>query len=100
MCKRKVKLFFCREGRAVFPVSWPQSACSILHDTQGSKARISQLTRIVDVLTEDFVDYIGHCKDEVLIRRFSGKTLLRLSGLESPDRQQAVIDQLMEKIDI
>jgi len=65
-----------------------------------SKARISQLMKIVEVLPDDFVEYMGHCRDEVLIRRFSGKTLLRIAGLESANRRQEVISQLMEEIEV
>lgn len=45
-----------------------------------SKARISQLMKIVSVLPEDFVEYMRHCHDEDIIRRYSGKTLLRIAG--------------------
>ncbi len=64
-----------------------------------TKARISQLMKIVEVLPEDFVAYMETCKDEVLVRRFSGKTLLRVAGLESPKRREKVIGHLMEKIE-
>lgn len=64
-----------------------------------SKARISQFMKIVGVLPEDFVEYMGHCKDETLIRRFSGKTLLRIAGLESPNERQVVISDLVEEFE-
>lgn len=47
-----------------------------------TKARISQLMKIVDVLPLKFVAYMGGCEDRNLIKRFSGKTLLRIVGLE------------------
>ncbi len=61
-----------------------------------TKARISQLMKIADVLPQEFVAYMGGCQDQVVIRRFSGKTLLRIAGLESPMRRQKVISDLMK----
>lgn len=65
-----------------------------------TKARISQLMKIVDVLPEDFVEYMGHCKDKTLIRRFSGKKLLRIAGLESQRQRQQMISQILNKIEV
>ncbi|HEB74939.1 MAG TPA: hypothetical protein ENJ04_01125 [Nitrospirae bacterium] len=56
--------------------------------------------KIVDLLPEDFVAYMRHCKDEALIRLFSGKTLLRIAGLESAKERDEVIDGLMEKFEV
>ena len=60
-----------------------------------TKARISQLMKIAEVLPEEFVDYMGRCQDQALIKRFSGKTLLRIAGLELPKLRQQAIDNLM-----
>ena len=65
-----------------------------------SKTRISQLMKIVDVLPENFVNYMEHCQDETIIRRFSGKTLLRIAGLESPKQRQEAISELMEEVEV
>jgi len=65
-----------------------------------SKARISQLMKIVSVLPEDFVAYMEHCRDETIIRRFSGKTLLRIAGMESAKERQEVISELMGEFEI
>lgn len=61
-----------------------------------TKARISQLMKIADALPREFVEYLGRCEDQRLIKRFSGKALLRIAGLGSSNRQQ-IIGQLMEK---
>ncbi|MBI5560848.1 MAG: hypothetical protein HY883_06200 [Deltaproteobacteria bacterium] len=63
-----------------------------------TKARISQLMKIADVLPREFVDYMGQCQDQTFIKRFSGKALLRIAGLKSPIKRQQVIGNLMEKI--
>ncbi|MBI5237508.1 MAG: hypothetical protein HY887_03690 [Deltaproteobacteria bacterium] len=63
-----------------------------------TKARISQLMKIADVLPQEFVDYMGRCQDQNLIKRFSGKILLRIVGLESTNQRHHVIGQLMENI--
>jgi hypothetical protein len=65
-----------------------------------SKARISQLMKIVHVLPEDFVKYMRHCQDEDIIRRFSGKTLLRIAGLESARERQEIISELMGEFEV
>lgn len=38
--------------------------------------------KIVDVLPEEFVDYMGRCEDQAIIKKFSGKALLRIVDLE------------------
>jgi hypothetical protein len=46
-----------------------------------TKARICQLMKIIDVLPEDFVDYMGRRQDQA--KRISGKALRRIAGLGS-----------------
>jgi hypothetical protein len=65
-----------------------------------SKARISQLMKIVSVLPEDFVEYMRHRQDEDIIRKFSGKTLLRIAGLESSQERQEAISELMGEFEL
>lgn len=64
-----------------------------------TKARISQLMKIAGVLPQEFLDYMRRCEDQNVIKRFSGKTLLRIAGLESPNRRQQSIINLMESIE-
>ena len=88
----KVREFFVEDPMRTF-----------LHASQHfkvSKARISQLMKIVSVLPEDFVEYMRYCQDEDIIRRFSGKTLLRIAGLESARERQEVISELMEEMEV
>ncbi len=65
-----------------------------------TKARISQLMKIADVLPQEFVEYMGRCEEQAVIRRFSGKTLLRIAGLGLPVRRQEVISALLERVDV
>lgn len=65
-----------------------------------TKARISQLMKIAYALPQEFVEYTGRCEDKNLIKRFSGKNLLRIAGIEPPDQRKEVVDQLMEKIEL
>lgn len=65
-----------------------------------TKARISQLMKLAGVLPQNFVDYMEGCQDQTVIKRFSGKTLLFIAGLDSYNERQAMIDNIMEKIDI
>ncbi len=41
-----------------------------------------------------------HCRDEDIIRRFSGKTFLRIAGLESYSQRQQVISEVMEAFEV
>lgn len=63
-----------------------------------TKARISQLMKIANVLPQEFVDYMGRCQNQNMIKRFSGKTLLRIASLELPKQRQHVISQIFEKV--
>ncbi len=63
-----------------------------------TKARISQLMKIADILPQEFVDYMEGCQNETVMKRFSGRTLLHIAGLESPDKRQTVIYNLMKGI--
>lgn len=65
-----------------------------------TKARISQLMKIVDVLPQEFLDYMGRCEDQTVIRRFSGKTLLRIAGIELYLQRQQVINNLLGSIEV
>lgn len=56
--------------------------------------------KIINVLPEEFVDYMGGCEDRAVIKRFSEKTLLRIAGLESPKQRQVVIGNLMKKSEV
>jgi hypothetical protein len=62
-----------------------------------TKARISQLMKIADVLPKEFLDYMGRCEDQALIRKFSGRTLLRIAGLESAIQRYEVFGNLIER---
>ena len=59
-----------------------------------TKARISQLMKIAEVLPQEFVAYMGGSEDRNLIKRFSGKTLLRIARLESLNMRQLAISRL------
>ena len=63
-----------------------------------TKARISRLMKIADVLPQGFVDYMGRCEDQTLVKQFSGKILLRIANLESRTRRQEVIGNLMRPL--
>ena len=51
--------------------------------------------KIAEVLPDDFVDYMGRCEDQTVIRMFSGKTFLRIAGIESYVRRQKLISHLL-----
>ncbi|HLE17526.1 MAG TPA: hypothetical protein VI728_04480 [Syntrophales bacterium] len=54
--------------------------------------------KIADVLPQGFVDYMGRCEDQTLVKQFSGKILLRIANLESRTRRQEVIGNLMRPL--
>jgi len=88
----KVKAFLAEDPQRTY-----------LHASQRfkiSKARISQLMKIADVLPREFVDYMGRCQEQILIKNFSGKTLLRIARLESLIQRQQAIGKLMAKFEV
>ena len=63
-----------------------------------SRARISQLMKIVNNLPEDFITKVGQSDDQALLRRFSGKTLLKIAGMPNQEERQGYIQHLLETI--
>jgi hypothetical protein len=55
-----------------------------------TRARISQLMTIHEKLPDDFIDMMGQCDDQALIKRFSGKTLLKIAGLNDGKRKNKI----------
>ena len=60
-----------------------------------TKARISQLIKIVDHLPASFIKKLDETDDPALLRRFSGKQLLRLASFETKERMEKTIESLM-----
>jgi len=54
--------------------------------------------KIADALPQKFVDYMGRCEDQVIIKRFSGKKLLRIAGLKSNIKRQKELEHIIAKI--
>ena len=63
-----------------------------------TRARISQLMTIHEKLPDDFIEKMGECKDQTLIKRFSGKTLLKIASKESPEQRQLYIKEIRNSI--
>ncbi len=63
-----------------------------------TRARISQLITILEKLPADLISSLQNTKDQTLIKRFSGKTLLRIAGLSSPEQRQAYAESIRNRI--
>ena len=61
-----------------------------------TRARISQLMTILEKLPGDFLSTMKTTEDQTLIKRFSGKTLLKIAALNSPQSRKQTIDRLIE----
>lgn len=64
---------------------------SYIHATENfnlTKARISQLVKIVDNLPARFVKTIEETEDTTLLRRFSGRQLLKLTTFKTRDNER------------
>lgn len=61
-----------------------------------TRARISQMMKIVETLPSDFIVHMGQCQNHNTLRRFSGKTLLKIAALDSPQSRKQTIDGLTE----
>lgn len=60
-----------------------------------TRARISQMMTILDKLPADLISSLKTTKDQTLIKRFSGKTLLKIVALDSPEFCKQTIDRLI-----
>jgi len=62
-----------------------------------TRARISQLMTILEKLPDDFIEKLGECHDQCLLKTFSGKRLLKISAIESEKERQNEIECLLVK---
>jgi hypothetical protein len=63
-----------------------------------TRARVSQLMTIVENLPDDFISIMKTTKDQSLLKRFSGKALLRIAALSTPEQRQTHIASIQSKI--
>jgi hypothetical protein len=59
-----------------------------------SRARVSQLLKIINNLPTYFIKKLQETKDPIMLRRFSGKRLLKLASLTNPARIDDAIKSL------
>jgi hypothetical protein len=59
-----------------------------------SRARISQLIKIVNNLSPDFTKKLQETNDQILLRQFSGKALLRIASLMTNEQINDAINDL------
>jgi hypothetical protein len=55
------------------------------------------LIKIVDNLPAHFIKKLEETEDPILLRRFSGKRLLKLASFETKEHMQNAIESLMPK---
>ena len=60
-----------------------------------TRSWVSQLMKLVDNLPENFLNDMKSCIDQTIIKRFSGKTLMRIAKLNTAKERQAIINQLL-----
>jgi hypothetical protein len=58
-----------------------------------TRARVSQLMTIVENLPNDFISIMKTTEDQSLLKRFSGKALLRIAGLNTLEQRKTSINQ-------
>lgn len=61
-----------------------------------TRARVSQLMKIVYNLPGDFIAQMAECQDQGLVHRFSGKALLRIASMNEPGDRKAHIQHLLD----
>ncbi len=62
-----------------------------------TRARISQLMTIHEKLPDDFIEMMGQCDDQALIKRFSGKTLLKIARIEDGIKRKKKLQVMLSK---
>lgn len=60
-----------------------------------TRARVSQLMTIVENLPDDFISIMKTTKDQSLLKRFSGKTMLRIAARTSADERKELIERYL-----
>jgi hypothetical protein len=63
-----------------------------------TRARVSQLMTIIEKLPDSFISTMKTTKDQSLLKRFSGKSLLRIAALSTPEQRQAYIESIQNEI--
>ena len=59
---------------------------------------VSQYLKLLDRLPKSFINRMKDCDDSKLLRRFSGRKLLQIAGLESPEDREQEIARLISAI--
>ena len=62
-----------------------------------TRARVSQLMTIATNLPDDFISIMKTTEDQSLLKRFSGKSLLRIAALSTPEQREAHINLIRTK---
>jgi len=62
-----------------------------------TRGRISQPMTILDNLPADLISSLNTTKDQTLIKRFSGKTLLKIAKLSIPEQRQSNIQTTRDR---
>ena len=55
---------------------------------------------IVENLPDDFISIMKTTEDQSLLKRFSGKTMLRIAALSTPEQREAHIKRIRAKEDL
>ena len=61
-----------------------------------TRSWISQLMKLADNLPAPFLKDMKSCTDQTIIKRFSGKTLMHIAKLKTPQERQTIINQLLK----
>ena len=62
-----------------------------------TRARVSQLMTILDKIPADLISSLKTTEDQNLIKRFSGKTLLKIAHQTAPQTRKQIIDRILSK---
>jgi len=65
-----------------------------------TRARISQLMKIVNTLPPDLIIQLKNCENNQLLRKFSGKHLLKIAKMDTINDRQININRLIGKVEL
>ena len=63
-----------------------------------TRARVSQLITILEKIPADLISSLKTTEDQALIKRFSGKTLLRIAALSTTEQRKSYIETTSNQI--
>ncbi len=85
------------EIKAYVDLNPGQPNTAVANNFNVTRARISQLLKIADKLPTNFITKLQETKDPIMLRKFSGKQLLKIASIQNRKHMEDAIEALTPK---